>query len=77
MLSTQATQAVAISHYGPIINAIQMAIHHKINQGACAWEDQRFRPGDVAAAGELRQFVCYCPVAERRSSAAVLPWVDL
>ncbi|KAF9219269.1 acetyl-CoA synthetase-like protein [Gyrodon lividus] len=42
-------KAVAISHYGPITNTIQMAVHNKVNQNYCAWEDQRFRPGDLVA----------------------------
>ncbi|KAF8843210.1 acetyl-CoA synthetase-like protein [Paxillus ammoniavirescens] len=42
-------KAVMIPHYGPIVNTIQMALHNKVNQNYCAWEDQRFRPGDSAA----------------------------
>ncbi|KAH0832171.1 hypothetical protein J3R83DRAFT_13084 [Lanmaoa asiatica] len=47
--TTGKSKAVAISHYGPIINVIQMAVHNKVNQDERAWEDRRYRPGDVAA----------------------------
>lgn len=45
-------QAVAIPHYAVIANVIQMAAHHKVNIPYTTWEKQRFRPGDVAGAGE-------------------------
>lgn len=48
------SQAVAISHYGPIANIIQMAVFHKVNENYTNWEDQRFRPGDVVSAGQSR-----------------------
>ncbi|KIJ62740.1 hypothetical protein HYDPIDRAFT_30328 [Hydnomerulius pinastri MD-312] len=47
--TTGKPKAVAISHYAPITNVIQMAIHNKVNTNYCAWENQRFRPGDVVA----------------------------
>ncbi|KAF9236497.1 hypothetical protein BU15DRAFT_76938 [Melanogaster broomeanus] len=47
--TTGKPKAVMIPHYGPIANTIQMAVHFKINQNYCAWEDQRFRPGDRVA----------------------------
>ncbi|KAF8133972.1 amp dependent CoA ligase [Boletus edulis] len=46
--TTGKPKAVAISHYAPIVNVIQMALHNKINRDDCAWEDRRYRPGDVA-----------------------------
>jgi 4-coumarate--CoA ligase len=45
-------QAVAIPHYAPIANVIQLAVHHKVNEDYARWEDQRFRPGDVCSVGE-------------------------
>lgn len=57
MLLTVGCQAVAIPHYAPIMNVIQMALHQKINQNVCAWEDQRYRPGDVAAGSKSSEFV--------------------
>ncbi|KAF8558343.1 acetyl-CoA synthetase-like protein [Imleria badia] len=56
--TTGKPKAVAISHYAPIVNVIQMAIHNKINRDDCAWEDRRYRPGDVAA-GILPLFHIY------------------
>ncbi|EGO23638.1 hypothetical protein SERLADRAFT_416040 [Serpula lacrymans var. lacrymans S7.9] len=47
--TTGKPKAVLISHYGPITNVIQTAVHMNVNQNYCAWEDQRFRPGDVGA----------------------------
>ncbi|KAF9236311.1 hypothetical protein BU15DRAFT_77152 [Melanogaster broomeanus] len=44
--TTGKPKAVVIPHYALITNTIQMAVHNKINQNYCAWEDQRFRPGD-------------------------------
>ncbi|KAM6493631.1 hypothetical protein JOM56_009992 [Amanita muscaria] len=40
-------KAVAITHYGIIANIIQLAAHNRVNEDYCAWEDRRFRPGDV------------------------------
>ncbi|KAH7926476.1 acetyl-CoA synthetase-like protein [Leucogyrophana mollusca] len=48
--TTGRPKAVAIPHYAPIANTIQLAAHHKLNQDYCKWEDQRFRPGDVCSA---------------------------
>ncbi|ETW87101.1 hypothetical protein HETIRDRAFT_377848 [Heterobasidion irregulare TC 32-1] len=48
--TTGKPKAVAISHYGPIANIIQMAVFHKVNENYTNWEDQRFRPGDVVSA---------------------------
>jgi len=30
-----------------------MAIHNKVDQNYCSWEDQRYRPGDVAIGGKV------------------------
>ncbi|KIK04117.1 hypothetical protein K443DRAFT_93794 [Laccaria amethystina LaAM-08-1] len=49
--TTGQPKAVAIPHYALIANVIQMAAHNKINQNYCAWEDQRYRPGDIAIGG--------------------------
>ncbi|KAF9561069.1 acetyl-CoA synthetase-like protein [Agrocybe pediades] len=46
--TTGRPKAVAIPHFALIANVIQIAAHNKVNQNYCAWEDQRFRPGDVA-----------------------------
>ncbi|EDR13168.1 uncharacterized protein LACBIDRAFT_308714 [Laccaria bicolor S238N-H82] len=46
--TTGQPKAVAIPHYALIANVIQMAAHNKINENYCAWEDQRYRPGDIA-----------------------------
>ncbi|KAH7913981.1 hypothetical protein BJ138DRAFT_1144920 [Hygrophoropsis aurantiaca] len=48
--TTGKPKAVAISHSAPITNVIAMAMHGKVGQDYCPWEQQRFRPGDVAAA---------------------------
>ena len=32
-----------------------MALHNKINQDDCAWEDRRYRPGDVAAGSKSNE----------------------
>ncbi|KAG8214730.1 hypothetical protein J3R82DRAFT_9818 [Butyriboletus roseoflavus] len=57
--TTGKPKAVAISHYGPITNVIQMAVHNKINQNDCAWEDRRYRPGDVAAGSKSNEPVFF------------------
>jgi hypothetical protein len=41
-------QAVAIPHYAPIANVIQLATHHKVGED---YAGQRFKPGDVCCAG--------------------------
>ncbi|EPQ60488.1 acetyl-CoA synthetase-like protein [Gloeophyllum trabeum ATCC 11539] len=46
--TTGKPKAVAIPHYAPIANVIQMAVHHKVNVEYAPWEKRRFRPGDVA-----------------------------
>ena len=51
------TQGVAISHYACIVNVIQMALHHKVNQNVCRWKDQRYRVGDVAAGSKSSKCV--------------------
>lgn len=43
---------MAIPHYAPIANVMQIAVHNKVNQNYCDWQDQRYRPGDVAIGGE-------------------------
>lgn len=47
-------KAVAIPHYAPIANVIQIAVHNRVNEDYCAWEDRRYRPGDVAIGGASR-----------------------
>lgn len=56
--TTGKPKAVAISHFAPIVNVIQMAEHQKVNQNYVPWEEQRFRPGDVVA-GVLPFFHIY------------------
>lgn len=46
--TTGKPKAVAIPHFAPIANIIQIAAHNKINTDYCAHEDQRYRAGDVA-----------------------------
>ncbi|KIJ62741.1 hypothetical protein HYDPIDRAFT_114438 [Hydnomerulius pinastri MD-312] len=46
--TTGRPKAVAIPHYAPIANVIQLAAHHRVNDPS--WEDQRFRPGDICCA---------------------------
>ncbi|KAH9480170.1 putative 4-coumarate--CoA ligase 3 [Psilocybe cubensis] len=46
--TTGRPKAVAIPHFALIANVIQIAAHNKVNQNYCDWNDQRFRPGDVA-----------------------------
>ncbi|KAH7908838.1 hypothetical protein BJ138DRAFT_1136912 [Hygrophoropsis aurantiaca] len=48
--TTGKPKAVAIAHYAPIANTIQLAAHHKINEDYCDWEERRIRPGDVYSA---------------------------
>ncbi|KII86637.1 hypothetical protein PLICRDRAFT_177391 [Plicaturopsis crispa FD-325 SS-3] len=45
--TTGRPKAVAIPHYSPIANIIQMAVHNKVNTNYAPWEEQRYRPGDV------------------------------
>ncbi|KAG2145837.1 hypothetical protein DEU56DRAFT_183761 [Suillus clintonianus] len=56
--TTGKPKAVAISHFGPIMNVILMAEHQKVNKNYAPWEEQRFRPGDVLA-GALPFFHIY------------------
>ncbi|KAI9462217.1 hypothetical protein HD554DRAFT_2206554 [Boletus coccyginus] len=63
--TTGKPKAVAIPHYSPIVNTIQMALLNKVNRDDCAREDRRYRPGDVAAgskSGELLHFLMFCGV---------------
>ncbi|KAI0066477.1 amp dependent CoA ligase [Artomyces pyxidatus] len=48
--TTGKPKAVAISHYAPIANVISMAAHMRINEEYAAWDQRRFRPGDVGIA---------------------------
>ncbi|KII86993.1 hypothetical protein PLICRDRAFT_177701 [Plicaturopsis crispa FD-325 SS-3] len=48
--TTGRPKAVAIPHIAPIANVIQLAAHNKVNTNYAPWEEQRFRPGDVALA---------------------------
>jgi 4-coumarate--CoA ligase len=45
-------QAVAIPHYSLITNVIQIAAHNNVNKDYCSYEDQRYRPGDIAIGGK-------------------------
>jgi hypothetical protein len=42
---------VAIPHYAPIANIVQIAVHNRVHEDYCDWEDRRYRPGDVAIGG--------------------------
>ncbi|KXN84605.1 4-coumarate--CoA ligase 3 [Leucoagaricus sp. SymC.cos] len=46
--TTGRPKAVAIPHYAPIANIVQMAVHNRVYEDYCPWEDKRYRPGDVA-----------------------------
>ncbi|TFK56581.1 phenylacetyl-CoA ligase [Heliocybe sulcata] len=46
--TTGRPKAVAIPHYAPIANVIQMAMHHKITVKSLPEDRRRFRPGDTA-----------------------------
>ncbi|KAL4073112.1 hypothetical protein V8B97DRAFT_2022941 [Scleroderma yunnanense] len=48
--TTGRPKAVAIPHYAPIANVIQLATHYKVNENYTRWEDQKFRPGDICSA---------------------------
>jgi len=48
-----------------------MAVHNRVHESYCAWEDRRYRPGDVAIGGEFfflplicikRKYQLLCPV---------------
>ncbi|KAF8120501.1 hypothetical protein EV363DRAFT_1189378, partial [Boletus edulis] len=47
--TTGKPKAIAIPHYAPIANVIQLAAYHRVNDPN--WEDQRFKPGDICCAG--------------------------
>ncbi|KAI6115792.1 hypothetical protein EDD16DRAFT_1828046 [Pisolithus croceorrhizus] len=47
--TTGRPKAVAIPHYAPIANIIQLAVHNRVNEDCISWEDQRFPPGDVCS----------------------------
>ncbi|KIJ05365.1 hypothetical protein PAXINDRAFT_21363 [Paxillus involutus ATCC 200175] len=42
--TTGKPKAVAIPHYAPIANVIQIASFYKVNENYAPWEEQRFRP---------------------------------
>ncbi|KAF8073408.1 phenylacetyl-CoA ligase [Lyophyllum atratum] len=46
--TTGKPKAVAIAHYALIANVIQIAAHNNVNKDYCDYDDQRYRPGDVA-----------------------------
>ncbi|KAF9474156.1 phenylacetyl-CoA ligase [Pholiota conissans] len=46
--TTGRPKAVAIPHYALIANVVQIAAHNRIHEDYCAFEEQRYRPGDVA-----------------------------
>jgi hypothetical protein len=41
-------QAVAIPHYAPIANIIQLATHHRVGED---YDEQKLRPGDICCCG--------------------------
>ncbi|KAF8840771.1 phenylacetyl-CoA ligase [Paxillus ammoniavirescens] len=45
--TTGKPKAVAIPHYAPIANVIQIASLYKVNDNHTPWEGQGFRPGDI------------------------------
>ncbi|KDQ63365.1 hypothetical protein JAAARDRAFT_147605 [Jaapia argillacea MUCL 33604] len=47
--TTGKPKAVAIPHYSPIANVIQMAVQQKVNEDDKPWDGRRFRPGDVSS----------------------------
>ncbi|KIJ64488.1 hypothetical protein HYDPIDRAFT_90044 [Hydnomerulius pinastri MD-312] len=47
--TTGKPKAVAIPHYAPIANVIQVASFHKVNVNYAPWDEQRFRPGDICS----------------------------
>lgn len=56
--TTGKPKAVAIAHYAPIVNVIQIAQYTKVNENYAPWEEQRFRPSDIVA-GVLPFFHIY------------------
>lgn len=56
--TTGKPKAVAIAHYAPMVNVIQIAQYTKVNENYAPWEEQRFRSGDVVA-GVLPFFHIY------------------
>ncbi|KII90730.1 hypothetical protein PLICRDRAFT_697218 [Plicaturopsis crispa FD-325 SS-3] len=48
--TTGQPKAVAIPHIAPIVNVLQMAAHNQVNTHYAPWEEQRYRPGDIAIA---------------------------
>ncbi|KAJ3512385.1 hypothetical protein NLJ89_g3551 [Agrocybe chaxingu] len=46
--TTGRPKAVAIPHFALIANVIQIAIHNRVHEDYCDYEDRRYRPGDVA-----------------------------
>lgn len=56
--TTGKPKAVAIAHYAPIVNVIQIAQYTKVNENYVPWEEQRFRPSDIVA-GVLPFFHIY------------------
>jgi 4-coumarate--CoA ligase len=45
-------------HFALIANVIQIAVHNKVNEDYCEWDDRRYRPGDVAIGG--KSLMAYC-----------------
>jgi len=48
--TTGRPKAVMISHYAPIANAIQLALHARVGDTDRPRDKQRFRPGDIVSA---------------------------
>jgi hypothetical protein len=66
---------VAIPHYAPIANIVQIAVHNRIHEDYCAWEDHRYRPGDVAIGGASPFFPsCFVGALLKFDEFAVLPF---
>jgi acyl-CoA synthetase (AMP-forming)/AMP-acid ligase II len=56
--TTGKPKAVAIAHYAPLVNVVQIAQYTKVNENYAPWEEQRFRPNDIIA-GVLPFFHIY------------------
>lgn len=66
---------MAIAHYAPIVNVIQIAQYTKVNETYTPWEEQRFRPGDIAAGGVHSSEFFEVTSDSLLLSASLLPYV--
>ncbi|KAG2065599.1 acetyl-CoA synthetase-like protein [Suillus decipiens] len=74
--TTGKPKAVAIAHYAPIVNVIQIAQYTKVNENYAPWEEQRFRSGDIIAGGVYHHFLRV--TSDSLSfSASLLPYMSL